>query len=353
MDEDKTETKKRETPCKEFSMRWGMKTWAYPDIEANMPKLMAWLLINALRFIFQGERGEGGYYHFQIYANWKSKKRAKALAVESNEQFPGINVQPASNEGRNALKHYCMKDDSRVAGPWADHAIYRGEGIPKYEKLSRFQQQLVDHINTEADERVIEWFVDKIGNTGKTTLAKYLMYHKLAHCFGYGRDADFGTVVKKQGTRRAYVWDLTRSKSSDFTGGRDDLYVSLESFKNGVIWAPKHDSEMIMQAQPHVIIFANWHPDKSKLSADRWNVTEMTPEMAYNGPRKEPNVFKFKPDPFYMPGDYYAPDRMALMQAIQDADAEKQQKPLSLALTLEHPKKAAPEEPWYMAPDAF
>jgi len=184
--------KSRETPVKEFSIRWGYKGWALPDLERNVSKMETMLRVRAAKWIFQGERGDTGFYHFQCYANWIGKKRAKQLAIELNgEGFDGINVQPSSNDGREALKRYCMKEDSRVLGPFADRKLYKGERIPHYDKLARWQQSLVDMVRKRPDDRTIVWFHDKIGGSGKRVVGDYLEHHRLAGVFPGARCKDF------------------------------------------------------------------------------------------------------------------------------------------------------------------
>ncbi len=42
-----------------------------------------------------------------------------------------ILFQTGARAGKASLKDYVMKDASRVAGPWADHVIYRGQDLIK------------------------------------------------------------------------------------------------------------------------------------------------------------------------------------------------------------------------------
>lgn len=46
----------------------------------------------------------------------------------------------------------------------------------------------------------------------------------------------------------------------------------IESFKNGLFFSPKYDTCTKTFKSAKVVVFANWAPDKTKLSADRWDV---------------------------------------------------------------------------------
>ena len=45
--------------------------------------------------------------------------------------------------------------------------------------------------------------------------------------------------------------------------------------KNGILYNTKYVSEMRVCDIPHVIVFSNGEPDRSKLSADRWDVDRL------------------------------------------------------------------------------
>ena len=45
-------------------------------------------------------------------------------------------------------------------------------------------------------------------------------------------------------------------------------YEALESLKNGAMFSPKYESKSKVYDMPHVIVFANWQPDRIGLSID-------------------------------------------------------------------------------------
>ena len=68
---------------------------------------------------------------------------------------------------------------------------------------------------------------------------------------------------------RVVLFDLTRSQQEHFN------YEVMESVKNGTMFSGKYESKVKVYASPHVVVFANWLPDYSKLSMDRWDVWDL------------------------------------------------------------------------------
>ncbi len=52
-------------------------------------------------------------------------------------------------------------------------------------------------------------------------------------------------------------------------------YSGLPQSKNGVLFSPKYESGQKIFKPPHVFVFANYEPDQTKLSADRWNIVQL------------------------------------------------------------------------------
>ena len=63
----------------------------------------------------------------------------------------------------------------------------------------------------------------------------------------------------------------------DFTRDVEEYvsYQAIEAIKNGIFYNTKYESKMITYNSPHVIIFANFFPDITKLSSDRWVIREL------------------------------------------------------------------------------
>ena len=78
-----------------------------------------------------------------------------------------------------------------------------------------------------------------------------------------GKSADVKFAYKGQ---KVCVFDLSRSQETHVN------YEVIESIKNGVVFSTKYESEMKVFSTAHVVIMANFGPDRSKMSEDRWDI---------------------------------------------------------------------------------
>ena len=70
-----------------------------------------------------------------------------------------------------------------------------------------------------------------------------------------------------------YVFNIPRLYEEHFN------YGALESIKDGIIFSGKYTSVTFPLPTPNkVFVFANFPPDRTKLSADRWAVTHLNAE---------------------------------------------------------------------------
>ena len=53
-------------------------------------------------------------------------------------------------------------------------------------------------------------------------------------------------------------------------------YSVIEHLKNGRIFSSKYESKIMKFACPYIIIYANFMPNKEKLSEDRWDIREIS-----------------------------------------------------------------------------
>jgi len=228
------------------------------------------------KFIFQLEDPTrcGGNLHYQGFINLAEKKRIGALinAFNTPTFMPGCQVGYASTAGKEALKAYCMKADSRVAGPWWDKpgeppVPYEGADMPA--KWWPWQQEVIDTImHTKPDDRTIHYIVDSVGKNGKSKVSKYLMWQGVARTFQWVEAKNAYYSISKEGGRRAYIFDLTRTKPKKMSP--DDIYSMIESIKNGMVDGSLYENEAVLFDPPHVWVFANMPPKKDALSADRF-----------------------------------------------------------------------------------
>lgn len=137
---------------------------------------------------------------------------------------------------------------------------------PKYvttlpEELYPWQTQLN---SMEVTDRQIVWIYDEEGNSGKTTYANYKISQGWK-VFSNGKTADIALAWNGENV----IFDYSRSQSQHLN------YEVLEDIKNGRIFSGKYNSTVKHFKPPIVICFANFLPDVSKLSQDRWLIYQM------------------------------------------------------------------------------
>lgn len=204
-------------------------------------------------YILGREVGKEGTPHIQGY--FECKKRIRAI------QFFGVKEIhfEVAKGNRDQNIAYCSKE-----GNYETNFKIK-KPLKIIEELKPWQKSVENIIQTEPDERSIYWFWDETGNTGKTVLTKYLC-HKYNAIPVEGKKADI-LYVCAEFESECYIFDLSRTTES-----QSGLYDSIEKVKNGLYMCGKYESKPIVRNCPHVIVFANFYPDKSKLSLDRWQI---------------------------------------------------------------------------------
>lgn len=135
-------------------------------------------------------------------------------------------------------------------------------------ELRDWQAEVVERVEAQND-RQVTWVIDPKGGKGKSWLANWLYANKDAFIVDCGKQADIAHAYDCQGW---VVFDITRSREENVN------YQVIECFKNGRIFSPKYDSCMKIFDPAKVIVFANWAPDYSALSEDRWDIVDMEAE---------------------------------------------------------------------------
>ena len=128
-----------------------------------------------------------------------------------------------------------------------------------------WQADILALIREDPDPRTIMWYWERTGNIGKSFIAKYLAT-KGAFVINSAKSADIAYAYNGE---NIIVFDLSRSMEERIN------YDVMEQLKNGRIFSPKYEAKVKVYNIPHVIVLANFPPDYDKMSADRWNVTDL------------------------------------------------------------------------------
>lgn len=216
-------------------------------------------------WIFEEESGESGTPHLQGYINLKDKMRPTEFKLSSRIHWEVKGKK--STELENIF--YCSKD-FRNHGNKVYHSL--NVTIPRPLKLITpdrgYQKYILNLISQPPDDRTINWFWEDVGGVGKSSFCKYLIHKNDACYLTEGKKSDIMNMVYNYVLEKyldLVVVDIPRSNTNI-------SYKSLEEIKNGIISNTKYETGTKIINSPHIIVFANWAPDVSKMSADRWNI---------------------------------------------------------------------------------
>jgi len=200
-----------------------------------------------------------------------------------------VHVSPCSSEGLTALKTYVMKSESRIAGPWSDKTGVNKtiEVVPEYDGTgwdgkSEFHEDTWHPFQKEVaefcEQSVIKagrvtWNYDPVGQTGKSTIAKYCGFKGLAHVLEFADHRDIAHYVSTNPPRRTYYFDFSRNKSAKMSW--HDVFTTIEQVANGEIFNSKYHTAKFYFRRPNILVNANTVPNLSVLSIDRWLVYEI------------------------------------------------------------------------------
>jgi len=278
----------------------------------NNPEAALELPPDGRYLVYQREAGEQGTEHFQGYVELTKRKTMHAMKT----WLPRAHFERRRGTQAEA-RAYCMKEDSRVDGPWElgtfvensagkrtdledvrdaimDGATRRSIYLEypavaarcpryidslfeirredSYEPIGEFtakfpwQQRVLDYVGGPVNERDIYWVHDPFGNSGKTFLARYLVDSFDAFYSNGGKGTDICYAYDGQ---PVVIFDYVRD-SKDYVN-----YGVIEQLKNGILTSGKYESKTKRFKQPHVLVFANFPPEDGKFSRDRLTVLEL------------------------------------------------------------------------------
>ncbi len=242
------------------SIRWSFTLNNYTD--AMVSSIVPIFKTECKYAIVGKEVGECGTPHLQGYVEFKRKLRPLSLDLPKSIHWE------KSKGNRTANYEYCTKENN----------VCIAIGVPKpiklIDNLYWWQHKIIDDIKVEPDDRTINWLWSETGGVGKTSFQKYLVIKHNAIVLG-GKAADCRNGIleyyKKHGdTPNLVCIDIPRSFNADFVS-----YEAYENIKNMLFYSGKYEGGMVCGNCPHLYIFANFEPDTTKMSNDRWCITQI------------------------------------------------------------------------------
>ena len=226
------------------------------------------------QYIIGKEVGEQGTPHLQGYLRGKNVIRLSTLKKINNRWH----LEVAKGAPEDNLK-YCSKGGDFVSGGFESKLALRD--VIKQRILYRdysnvmwkpWQQQVLDILSKEPDSRTVNWFWEETGGVGKSFLCKYLKLTQPCLIADGKKDNVLHQLCKMldDGLEpKIVILDIPRH-------GKDYMnYGLIEQIKDGCIYSGKYEGGDCIIDNVHVIIFANFAPDESKFSEDRWNIVNV------------------------------------------------------------------------------
>lgn len=170
---------------------------------------------------------------------------------------------------------YCTKVRTRINGPWTNipNLKWRRTLIDPMAGLKPhwWQTEILAMIKEEPDNRKVYWYWSTHGGVGKSCLGKSIVMRYNAVLVG-GSARDIYCAIKLFTDEKdidVVIFDIPRSSFNRIS------YNAIEAIKNGLVFSPKYESGCVTFNSPHCIVFANFPPDVSQLSSDRWVIKQI------------------------------------------------------------------------------
>lgn len=268
-----------------------LAVWDFRVTKGDLSKedIMEGLKNVAKHFVFQLEKGDTGYIHYQGRISLIKKRREteKHLVLQLFQTWKPMYLAPTTNQEylTNSFS-YVMKADTRIDGCWTDKDIPKELYIPRQYRnidvekdLRPFQQTIWNTITNDKlfNSRQINLVYCERGNKGKSTIA-HLARLKANSLVIPAIINDAKELIQvacdmcydaENRHPSAVFIDMPRAINKDRLFG---LYSAVEVIKDGYLYDVRHHFKSYDIDSPHVWVFTNTLPDLGMLSQDRWNI---------------------------------------------------------------------------------
>lgn len=241
------------------------KYWCFTSYNLNMEQWIKYFESYEMKYIIGEETcPTTGRKHLQGYIESETKFRPL-------EKFKEKDVHWEKRKGnREQNIKYCSKE-----GRFKTNFTTK-KPIKVIENLYPWQQDLVDSIPLQNDRQIL-WIYDEEGCAGKTAICKYLVIkHNALVLSGKSSDIKYGVASYieewKNQDEFLFIFHFVRSQEQFVS------YQAIEEVKDGMFFSSKYESKMVCFNNPKIIVFANFKPDKSMLSRDRWIIHKIDPK---------------------------------------------------------------------------
>lgn len=252
------------------SRRWAITLNNYTDDEYN--SITNTFLNRNYSYIIGKEVGENGTPHLQIYIECKNAVSFNTIKRICNR----FHIEKAVGNKKSNIA-YCSKEHNFCTNFCKSTKTKKDILLEKYKNIiwKNWQQNIIDIIETEPDDRTINWIWEPNGNIGKSFLCKYLVLKYDAIIADGKKDNIFNQIKswfdnkKNDEMPTLCIVDTPRYNKDHLN------YGVLEQIKNGMIYSGKYEGGICLFNPPHVFVFSNNPPIEEYMSEDRWNIIEL------------------------------------------------------------------------------
>jgi hypothetical protein len=237
-----------------------------------------WLVHHCKKWCFQKEMGsKTKRLHWQGRFSLKVKRRIQDIPNPLKLHFSVTSNENKTND------FYVMKEDTRLEGPFSseDEEVY----IPRqYRNIElRPWQKLLLEKSKSFNDRRINLVYDPQGNKGKSLIAHWARLHLDGVVIPPINDgerlvASACNICMARGKRQnsPMFIDLPRAMGKERLYG---IYTSIEQIKTGWLYDLRNKFKDFDIDSPSLWVFSNKMPENGVLSADRWNVWQITDDL--------------------------------------------------------------------------
>ncbi len=251
------------TPSKAPKLHWFL-TWNNYSVE-NVERLIMFCNEFCSSYDFSEEVGETGTPHLQGQITLKRKRRFTFM-----QKFDKNCWWEPTKSVYHAIDYTQKEGGKRYTN--VSNTVFFFDEFLKIEWYE-WQKKVIEIVTGIPDDRTVNWFWERKGGVGKSKLTKYLVLRFNALIV----DGKKGDVFHQIAKRREedinidiVIVDIPRSAFNNLS------YQALECIKNGLISSGKYERGQYAFKSPHVVVLANSPPDEDMLSADRWNIIEIS-----------------------------------------------------------------------------
>jgi hypothetical protein len=202
--------------------------------------------------------GQGKRSDIDKFKTWVGEQTTRPSERIIAREFPGLFLRYPRLTG--LLEHLLPHPD-----------IQSGE-------FREWQSVLDSKLKAPPNDRTVEFIIDPEGAQGKSWFVRYYVskYPDQTQFLSVGKRDDLAFAIDE--SKSIFLFDVPRGQLEFFQ------YSVLEKLKDQLVFSSKYASRIKVIPQPvHVVVFTNEHPDRSKMTPDRYVETLLTnPQPTFN-----------------------------------------------------------------------